>query len=330
MLKSGISALRLLNIGAVLSHLYKCIDIAMECHCACLPFFSNRVYEGCILTGGLGASFSINGEMVSFESMADLKYEFANSSTHATALAKIRDIFSAAGDSGRETVMNTHSMFELGKICGTADMNQDMKNAIIAEAVNLNYGDQSWVVSPARLAQCFSLMKNLTLLDSTYPIGRLALFSQDPVRIALSCFGETSCPSWDIPNGTSVSLSSPTPPTPPNDNNRGKSKGATVSDAKWVMPVRLTDLVSAEGEFRKMCKDCAYRSVPTVEAKKRGYRVFSRDRMGVFWNEMRAVVLVINPGAEQAEVPRPEKRRAVDSGEGPAGSAPKRAKVLDF
>lgn len=326
-LKSGLSALRLLPIGDVLAHLYKCLDIAMDCHSGCAPFFSNRVYEGCVLMGGVGATLSYNGETVEFESMDDLKREFSTASSHAAALSSIGSKFPL---DKRGKVMESQTMYDLRRECLTLSCSQDTRDFILQEATRLEFGLQHWVISPAKLKAFFHLISDFSNnLSSEEPIGRLSLFSKDPLRVALTCFGEKSCPSWDIPNGTRVSLLTANPPRAP-ANKPGKSPGGVTSDAAWVMPIRTTDLISAEEEFRRIAEMKCFRSISTVLAKRQRMRVFSADRMSVFWSEMQDAVRHINPSAIVGERGiSPGKRGRVESAEGPVGLDTKRTK-LDF
>jgi len=89
------------------------------------------------------------------------------------------------------------------------------------------------------------------------------------------------------------------------------------------MTVRKTKLPDAVDEFRRMATTMKYRSVSSVEARKSGYIVIGRDRMGVFWNNMRDALKVINPDAKlEGDSPSGVKRAADDSPDTMAGSTP--------
>jgi len=318
-LKSGLSSLRLTRLGDELTHLYKCIEIAIGCNAGCVPFFSGTVYEGCVIMGGPGADISINGEIASFLPLASLKDEFLIVSAHAAALASIALLFP-----GRKQaeVKATTSMVELRELCLTLEATQDVRDSIIRTASNLEYCVSEWVVNPANLRSAFLLMSNLSLLDSgIHPITRLALFSKDPVLVALSCFGEKSCPTWEVPNGIRCSLKGANPPVPPTKPSSGKNQRGNISDAAWVMTVRYTDLYSATDEFKRVAANLSYRSIPSVEARKIGHRVFSRDRMAEFWREMREAIRHINPNAKFEVDEDVFKRKREEEGDGPTGES---------
>jgi hypothetical protein len=314
MLKSGISALRLTRVGDEMAHLYKCIDVAIQCQSGCVPFFNGNSYEGSVILGGFGAQLLINGTTVVFDSPDDLKTSFLLVSDHATAISFISNKFPVES---RDKVRQVTSMAGLWSLCLDLECTADDRDYIIQKAADLDYGLSSWVINPANLKAAFLFMSNpLGKIAPELPISRLCLFSKDPVLLALSCFGEKSCPSWDIPGGVNNSLAKPNPPTPPAVVKFGTVKSGATSDATWIMVVRTTDLFSAADDLRRMAKDVRYRSTPSVVAKKVGHRVFSRDRMAEFWREMQSAYRLVNPnakfeGAESSQAKRPR----VESGE---------------
>jgi len=319
-LKSGLSALRLLPIGAILSHLYLCFELSIQAHAGCVPFFSFDTYEGCVMLGGPDCTFSIDGATSRMESQSNLKTEFLTCSGHGTA---VNNICNVLPDTMHDKIKKCRSMVELRKICLTLNCTQDHRDKIIQFAARLNYGLNPLGVSTINLKTVFSLLSNLASINETaHPISRLALFSQDAVLVALSCFGEKTCPSWDIPGGTKVEMKSPTPPAVPLEIRTGKlaTKGNT-SDARWVMTTRTTDLFMAVEEFRRLSEDGSYRSVASAVAKKQGMKVFRHDQMAVFWTEMRLAMAFVNPQSRfNEDTVGAGKRKLTDSMEGPVGA----------
>jgi hypothetical protein len=319
-LKSGLSALRLLPIGSILTHLYYCIDLAIQAQCGCVPFFSFDIYEGCVLMGGSDASICIDGAVSDFEDKVSLRKEFSHASEHGIAITKIASWFP---DAAKATVLGVRSMAALRNLCIQLNCQQDHRDRIIQYAVNLNFGLPSFVVNPANLKTVFSLLSDISKINETYPISRLALFSVDPVFIALSCFGEKSCPSWDIVNGTKVPFNTSTPPEVPVEIRTGKFKSkGDISDARWVMTVRTTDLFMGAEEFRRVATAGSYRSVSSVIAKKSGMKVFKHDQMTVFWDELKLAVGYVNPLSKfNEDTVAAGKRKGAEEQAGPAGVA---------
>lgn len=299
-LKSGLSSLQLTKVGEEMTHFYKCIEIAIMSNAGCVPIFSGSRYEGSLVSGGFGATLTHNGESFPFQPAQSLKADFLNFSEHVSNLQAIMRLLQVSGDEDGEIVEIT-SMVELRKYCLDASLNQSQKDEILRRAAHLDFGIDHWVINPANLKSAFQLISDQsTYLSHETPIGRLSLFSEDPVMVALSCFGEKSAPSWDVPNGTPCSLKKGAPPIPPISPKKGTPSGG-VSDAEWVMVIRTTDIVSAVEEFRSMADTLIYRSTASALAKKVGHRVFSRDRMNEFWIPMREALRAVNPDAVYEE-----------------------------
>jgi len=323
LLKTGLPALRLTRVGEELTHLYKCIEIAIQCHSGCVPIISSGAYEGCAIAGGHGATLLINGELIPFGSAAQLKYDIATVSEHMSTLEFIAKCASSTqplnedgslGDSDADKIRSCSNMWDLRLLCVDLVITQDKRDEIIRRAAYLRFRIQPWVLSPSNLSLCFRGIADLGDLKPyvDYPISRLTLFSKDKTFLMLSCFGEKSAPSWDIPNGVKCSLKRNDPPTVPEASLR-KGAGGKVNDAAWVMVVRTTDVMSAVEDFRRMSGDLSYRSTSSELAKRVGHRVFGRDRMVEFWGDMREACRAVNPNVVFEEGSGSLKRGATDS-----------------
>lgn len=298
LLKTGLSGLRLTRLGDELTHLFKCIEIAVDSYSGCFAIFSGGIYEGCVISGGPSNSLVIRGKTLGALTTQELRAAYLNVSSHSSALSIIASYLKEEGD--RELVKSATNMWMLRDVLLSSALTQDERDQIIRHAANLDFGETSWVISPANLRKAFDLLTDVPgdgYEDLTEPIGRLSLFSKDPVLLALSCFGEKTAPSWDIPSGVQCSLASPNPPVPDTKTPRRGTTRGEISDAAWVMVVRQTDLFSAVDEFRQMAATLKYRSSSSVLAKRVGHRVFSRERMAEFWQKMREALRAVNPDA---------------------------------
>jgi hypothetical protein len=326
-LKSGLSSLQLTRVGDELAHLYRCLDIAIDCHAGCIPIFDGLRYEGAYIGGGPGATIFHNGATSSYQSVETLKQDYLMFSTHSSNLAAILKLLPQEETEEGEIVEVT-GMVELRRRCLSADLSQAKREEIVRRAAHLDFGLEPWVINPSRIRDCCTLISNLSfLLNWVHPIGRLSLFSTDPVLVALSCFGEKTCPSWDIPNGTPCSLKKANPPVPPASVSKKGSTGS-ISDAGWVMVVRQTTLPASVEEFRSMATSLQYRSSSSVLARKVGHRVFTRDKMGEFWNQLRYALRSVNPNAAlESEDVVSEKRLGENEPVGPSGKKKRRMDV---
>jgi len=320
-IKTGLGNLRLMPLGDAYAHLYKCIEIAIECQAGVVPFFSQSYYEGCVVMGGVGAYIHVNGTTLSFKGITELKQEFLMVSDHGNALSLIASKF--PGDR-RALVMGCKTMFDLRELCLTQPLTPDEMSYIVDKAVGLRFQSETWVLSPAKLKAALHLISHPQDLDNTHPISRFTLFSRDPVLVALSVFGD-SVPSWDIPQGITNPMNRDAPPAPMPNATKATSARGIINDATWTMVIRKTDLTSACESFRRLAGLAGYRSVSSVIAKKQGYFTFTREKMNVFWSEMREAYRVINPtGMASTSGGDDNKRKLEKSAEETAGAVKKR------
>jgi hypothetical protein len=120
------------------------------------------------------------------------------------------------------------------------------------------------------------------------PLGSRALFSNDPIIVAMSCFGEGTCPSFFHANGTPIDLTGSLP-RPPGESAVGKpgSKGKqTVSNAAWTLAVRRVRFDEAIGDLRKVLMEKKARSISTSIARGLGCTVFSGKQFAVIFESL--------------------------------------------
>lgn len=311
-LKSGLSLLRLSLLGDELAHLYRCIEIAIECQAGCVPYFTGSVYEGTAIMGGNGAILHTLYGSISFSPVADLRTEFLDASAHVTALKAISAFFPEAARPG---VMGRKSMGGLRTMCRTNAFKADDHEKIIGLARSLNFGEQHWQVNPVNLKKAFSVMSGATPLTEDLPISPAVLFDSDMVAVALSLFGETSAPSWNIPGGAINSFAgAPPKPTPTGPKKgKGKEKEPIVLDNKWHMEIRRVKLSVAVEDFKALKAIKGYRSVVAAAARKQGYFVLDGGRMSVFWDEMKTALGIVTVGDEEGDAEASKgKRKAAE------------------
>jgi hypothetical protein len=320
-IKTGLGGLRMMELGDAYTHLYKCIEIAIDCQAGVVPFFSQNYYEGCVVMGGVGAHIRINGTTLSFKSTLELKQEFLLVSDHGSALSLIASKFPSER---RLYVMDCKTMYDLREICLTQPLTPDDMSYVVDKAVGLRFQSETWVLSPSRLKSSLRLISHPQELNQTHPISRFTLFSRDPVLVALSVFGD-SVPSWDIPQGITNPMNKDAPPAPMPNATKATSAKGVINDATWTMVIRKTDLMAACESFRRLAGIAGYRSVASALAKKQGYFTFTREKMNVFWNEMREAYRVINPtGMASTSGGDDNKRKMEKSAEEATGSVKKR------
>jgi hypothetical protein len=295
-LKRGVGLLRLSRLGDELAHLYRCIDLSIDCRCGLVPFFSGTTYEGAVLMGGEGCRISWPREdkTISFLPADELKADFRHASSHTIALTEIAEVFP---ESSRLSIRNSTSMMGLRELCLVTKLSTDEVEFVVGRAADLTYStDPHWVVNPANIKKAMKLISGETALDPQVPITRHCLFSKDPVLLGLSVFGEESVPSWNIPSGTLKSLKGAPPRAPDSrEGQYGKMKGGVISDADWSMTIRRTTLKNAVDDFRELARLGGYRAIASTLARKQGYYSFGSDRMIEFWAAMQVAYRSVDP-----------------------------------
>jgi hypothetical protein len=331
-LKRGVGLLRLTRLGDELAHLYKCIELSIECRCGMVPFFSGSTYEGSVLMGGEGCRISWPSEdrILEFLKKDDLKLEYKRASGHSIALAEIAEVFP---ELTRPAVKTVETMMGLRALCLVTQLTADENAFIVSRAADLTFSDEPhWVVNPANIKRAFQLISGEKPLEPNIPITRQCLFSKDPVLLGLSVFGEEGAPSWNIPSGALKSLKG-APPRAPNsrEGNYGKSKGGVISDADWVMVVRRTTLKNAVDDFKELARLGGYRTTSSSLARKQGYYTFGADRMIEYWAAMQVAYRTVDSSfvvnTSSADLEKGGKRQADrQSGESAKDRAVKKAR----
>lgn len=325
LLKSTVGNLRLTRVGDELTHLYKCISLAVEGGCGLIPYFTNFVYEGCALGGGPSeGNLIINGKVYEAESAQDLKSKLPSLSEHSAALSYICDKFP---DDKQDSVRKCNSMFALRQLCLGAIFTEKDRADIIRKAGNLDFGVLEWRKNAERLAQACRLISGSLELSSDMPVTRMALFSEDKILLALGMFGEKSAPSWDIPNGTKCSLVKSSPPISTIQKKGAKGK---ISDAPWIMTIKSCSLDQAVADFRMMSEQLTYRTVSSELARKVKYTVLSKAKVGELWSDLRGALRVVNPSAGFEKEGGIKRSLDQESPETVEGSSGKKVRLMEF
>lgn len=325
MLKAAVGNLRLTRVGDELTHLFKCISIAVEGGCGLVPYFTNSVYEGCALGGGpTEGTLIINGLSFPAEPAEDLRLKLSLLSEHSAALSYIADKFPLDQQDSIRTVQSMHG---LRAICLGAVITEKDKADIIRKAGSLDFGVLEWRKNAERLSQAFKIISGSYEVSSDMPVTRMGLFSEDRVLLALGMFGEKSAPSWDVPNGTKCSLVKSSPPVPLVQKKGAKGK---ISDAAWIMTLKSCSLDQAIADFRTMADTLTYRSVSSELARKVKYTVLSKNKVGDLWSDLRGAIRVVNPNAGFEKEGGTKRTLDTDSPQTVEGSSGKKVKLMEF
>jgi hypothetical protein len=282
-IRSCLGNIRMTRVGDEIAHFYRCVQLAIDSKCGLRTAFTGSTYDGSILSGGTGAYVFIGQSVMTFDEPEIVNDDIRRLSLHSTALNEISSMFPAISQAG---VRSCTSMVELRNMCLSNSFTQDNVSIILAKARDLDFGKDSWAVTPENLRSCFRIMCRSLPLTPDVPIGRGSLFSKDMVTVGLSVFREGDVPSWNIPSGTLRKLTGKGSPSPPSQRDQKRLASGGVDDGPWVMETRGAKLEDAVEDFKSMAIAGGYRSIPSAQARKQHYKVYAGARIDVFWKDM--------------------------------------------
>lgn len=320
LLRSSMGTLRTSRSGAELAHLCTCMQLAMDSCAGGFPIFSGSFYEGYVIVGGPGGKLRVNGKTHGFMDSEALIRDIRVSSTHQAALLKIAGLLTPGQQDA--TASRITSMRALRAMCLLSRISQGDKDKIVLAAADLRFPSPSWGISPHTINRAFSLITGKEKPSDDTPLSPSALFSEDRVLVALSCFGETMVPSWNIPMGQFMSVKGDAPPrapaSAPKADKKGKQPQGMVNDCGWTMNIRKVKLGVAVEDFRRLSEQKGYRVVASRVAAASKYTVWKSGQMQQIWNLMKeAYTHISGDGKEDDGKKRAMEKEDVESEENP-------------
>lgn len=305
--------LKYTEVGSQLSHLVKCMEIAIESQGLPIFVFHAQHYEGtCIQNSAF--SVYINGKLidnVTGEEMNNVdKHDL---SLHYTSLALIEKVdkrLVLKNGAGKEPIT---SMFQLFQNCLVVSLSLEQQNTVRRHASNLRFPVSQWRVNPSTLISLSRLASGLQEFDDETPISAEALFTTDRVRLALSCFG-SFVPSVMVPSGTRIDLTGPPPQvqkaTPKKERRPGMS-------ASWVMSVRHVPIDTGVADWNEMVEQKAYLAKGRAENARMGMFTVSGSALPKVFAAFKESALKkgTGVGASVEVTPTGGKRKVEEEGE---------------
>lgn len=194
--------------GDIMAHLCKVISLAIQSQARVYPIIQDTVYEGTILFGAR-LFVGINGKVYRPLAFSNLQTELGGYSTHARTLSEIAEICGKKKDGLREiTTMRSLRDTLMGE-----NLSEEKRDNIRKLAVHLHFKERFLGVNSGTLSQLIdSLASPEDGPDLTIPLHHSALFSNDPVFVALAAFG-FQAPSFIIENCPNMELKGSAPQT---------------------------------------------------------------------------------------------------------------------
>lgn len=226
--------LRETTLGGEMSHLCRCIEIALQSQTAVYPIYTNtNKYEGCVVWG-TGYQLLQNGMVHNPISYNKLLDEVRDKSMHSSALAAIEGII---GDSYSAGLQQCTSIRELSNNVQECRLSVGQQQEVVKYASRLCYDNRYWgcqTIFIKRMFRLYTLLKQEEVIPFDTPMHPSMLFSTDPDELVLSAFGYQA-PTFLIPNGKRLPLKEKNnDDLPTSFHTRMVELAKAVSDMKYI------------------------------------------------------------------------------------------------
>jgi hypothetical protein len=202
-LKSAWGTICFTDPGHEITHICKCIEIALKAQCTVYPVFTNNIYEGTAILG-CGYTLSMNREMFTPMSYAELQNDVKNGSLHTKSIKEIKAEID--DEEYYEDVDNATSIRELSIVLKEISLDSTQRRNITKSAHNLAYTAGYWSTSANYVLRVLELLADSDKsIETDTPMHPDYIFSDDRVEMVLSAFGHFA-PSFMIQGGTTFDL----------------------------------------------------------------------------------------------------------------------------
>lgn len=195
------------DTGHEVTHLCKCIDIALRAQCYVYPVYTNGVYEGTAILGA-GYTMHLCGRTYMAIPYAELQEEVRDGSMHTLALSTINDAVAGLNLADLGTIT---TMRELSEIVKEEALDDFQRQTIVKAAHNLTYATGYWSTSASNVVKMMEFLSSDTEIDVDVPMHPAYLFTADRIESVLSAFGH-SAPSFMILGGKRINVTDKSPP----------------------------------------------------------------------------------------------------------------------
>jgi hypothetical protein len=202
-LKSAWGTICLTDSGHEITHICKCIDIALKAQCTVYPVYTNNIYEGTAILG-CGYTLSMNREVFRPTSYAELQDDVKNGSLHTKSIKEIK--VEIDDEEHYLEVDNATSIRELSIVLKGISLDSTQRRNITKSAHNLAYTAGYWSTSTNYVLCALDLLANPDKsIETDTPMHPDYIFSDDRVEMVLCAFGHFA-PSFMIQGGTTFDL----------------------------------------------------------------------------------------------------------------------------
>jgi hypothetical protein len=225
-LKAAWGVISSTTLGHEITHLAKCIDIALQAQATIYPVYTNDVYEGCVISGS-GYSISIRDEIMQPIAYDKLQKLVQDNSAHSRALRQINERVGALVE-----IDTIRTMRELSHVVQEQELDESSKTDIVKAAHQLCFENKYWSTSPMNVKRMLDLLRNDEDIGVDVPLHPKYLFATDRVEMILSAFGHQA-PTFMLANGPKYQLGKDDPPK--NFNVRTTTVESAILDMKYMI-----------------------------------------------------------------------------------------------
>jgi len=254
------------SAGKEISHIFFCIDLAIQAQARPIPLIQDGRYMGTFISG-YGFLMTVQGTEHSPVSFASIVKEIEASSIHTKTLEAILKLLGKAGqvddglsDVGRICRDQNFTMMSLHRLCLESPVSVESKAKIQELARHLDFRQVTWGINSSAISGALNLITDVAApLENTIPLHHSQLFSTDRLELVWSCFGFVA-PSFRPVSSQLVEVTAKT-----FDQLTRKGNETTTETRKFdflhVRPVKLDIAISDLKDVRSSKKVGILRSI---------------------------------------------------------------------
>lgn len=204
MLRSEWGVLGKTEYGKQMSHLYTCIELAVEGQAQCRPFLDNGNYKGVVLVG-TGYTVNRNGKIFRPVDHASLTGAIVDSGSNTALLRKMCTLAGVPRKDIEKTILAIKTMGDVRSHFILFNLDNDDRSAIIGLARQLSFNEVPLGINPSSFERVASYITDLSANINELPIHYSMILNPDRVHVIWSAFGSLA-PSFRIQSGTRLNL----------------------------------------------------------------------------------------------------------------------------
>jgi hypothetical protein len=194
------------QFGLRMTHICKCIEIAILAQSRAYPIFTHGYYQGTVICGSR-YTVTVDGRTYGPSSYKDIQHmvvEWHASNHISSTIARVLRI-------SQERVDNCSTMRQLSHLVRGLESTGTEKDSVVRYAQHLRITQTYESVTHASILRCLDLLSNGKDLPDDLPMFPDYIYSENRVEQVMSMFGPFG-PSFQIPKSECISVDSSTPP----------------------------------------------------------------------------------------------------------------------